>query len=85
MLKSKKFIAAIVGVIIALVSKLGIELDTEAVALVVSPILAYIVGQGVADHGKERAQIIVNNVGQELDYVVDNTVVDDTLDVELRP
>lgn len=65
LLTSKKFVAAIVGVAVALVAKLGIELDTEAVTLVVSPILAYIVGQGISDHGKSRAQEIVKALSVE--------------------
>lgn len=59
LLTSKKFRAAIAGVVVALIAKLGIELDTDAVAIIISPILAYIIGQGVADHGKSRAQEIV--------------------------
>ncbi len=65
LLTSKKFIAAIVGVAVGLIAKLGIELDTDAVAIVISPILAYIVGQGVADHGKSRAQEIVKALSVE--------------------
>ncbi len=59
LLRQKKFRAALIGLIVALVAKLGIELDTQDVFAIVSPILAYIVGQGVADHGKSRAQEIV--------------------------
>lgn len=65
LLTSKKFIAAIVGVAVGLIAKLGIQLDTDAVALVISPILAYIVGQGVADHGKSRAQEIVKALSDD--------------------
>lgn len=53
-LTSKKFIAAIAGVIVALVARVGIDLDTEATATILSPIVAYIVGQGIADFGKHR-------------------------------
>ena len=73
MLKSKKFIAAVVGVAIGLIAKLGIELDTEAVLAVISPILAYILGQGLADQGKSRAQEIVKALSPE---DLDGTTVD---------
>lgn len=65
LLTSKKFIAAVIGVAVGFIAKLGIELDTDAVALIISPILAYIVGQGVADHGKSRAIEIVKALSKE--------------------
>ena len=40
------------GVIVAVAAKRGLDLDTEAVAAIISPILAYILGQGFADFGK---------------------------------
>jgi len=52
MIGSKKAIAMVAGVVVAIAAKRGLELDTEAVAAVVSPILAYILGQGAADFGK---------------------------------
>lgn len=55
MLASKKFIGAIAGVIVAGALKVGVDLPTDAVAAVISPIVAYILGQGVADLGKERS------------------------------
>ena len=84
LLSSKKFIAAAIGVLVALVAKLGIELDTRDVLAIISPILAYVLGQGIADHGKERVKIIVNSIAQTFDDDVDESV-DDAIDVELRP
>jgi len=55
-LSSKKALAAIVGVVVSLVAKLGIDLPTEALLAILTPILAYILGQGVADIGKEAAK-----------------------------
>jgi len=52
MLTSKKFIASLAGVIVAGAAKIGLDLDTEAVALIVSPIVSYILAQGWADTGK---------------------------------
>ncbi len=55
--KSKKFRAAIAGVIVALVAEVGLDLDTEQVIVVLAPILTYIGSQGLADIGKERAKV----------------------------
>lgn len=56
-LKSKKFQAAVVGVIVAFAGKAGLNLDDTSLLTVLSPILAYIAGQGLADIGKEKAKI----------------------------
>lgn len=55
-LGSKKAIAAIAGVVVSLVAKVGIDLETDAIVAILAPIMAYIVGQGVADIGKEAAK-----------------------------
>lgn len=57
LLSSKKLIVALIGVIVALASRVGLDLSTEDVALVVSPIVAFILGQGIADHGKSAAKL----------------------------
>lgn len=51
-LTSKKALAAIVAVIMALVGK-KIGLDEQTVTLIVGAIASYVVGQGIADNGKE--------------------------------
>lgn len=57
MIGSKKAIAMIVGLIVSFAGKYGLELPTEELTAILSPVLAYIVGQGVADAGKEKARI----------------------------
>ena len=52
LLSSKIAVAAIASVIVAACLKVGLELDAEAVAAVLAPLIAYILGQGVADLGK---------------------------------
>ena len=54
---SKKFIAMLAGLILAAAAKIGLNLDEAALVTLLSPILAYIIGQGIADHGKERAKV----------------------------
>ena len=55
--KSKKALTAIAGVIIAIAAKAGLEISTEELMPILAPLMAYIVGQGIADHGKERAKV----------------------------
>jgi uncharacterized protein (DUF697 family) len=53
LLKSKKVQASFVGVTLVSVDKIfGLDLDPLVVAEIVTIIVAYIIGQGVADAGK---------------------------------
>jgi|CXWL01.1.fsa_nt_gi uncharacterized membrane protein len=61
MFTSKKFIAALAGTIVAFTAKIGLELPVADVATVLTPIVAYIIGQGWADTGKEAAKISAEN------------------------
>ena len=55
LLDSKKFVAALLGVITAVAIQLGIpETTVTEMAAILSPLLAYIGAQGFADLGKER-------------------------------
>lgn len=49
---SKKALAAIAGVIIVVLNRLGIHLDSETMNQILAIIASYIVGQGFADSGK---------------------------------
>jgi hypothetical protein len=54
-LKSKKAIAAIAGVVVTVAGpKIGI--DQSQAEKIVALLVAYVIGQGVADHGKEAAK-----------------------------
>lgn len=58
LLKSKKFQAAIAGVVVVIGQDvLGIDLDPASITAVISLIVSYILGQGIADHGKEAAKV----------------------------
>lgn len=52
LLASKKFLVALVAVLAHLAGRFGFEVDQEAMITILSPLYAYIVGQGIADHGK---------------------------------
>lgn len=56
-LTSKKFIVTVSGVIIAAAGKIGLELSTETVGLLILPIITYLVSQGWSDRGKEAAKV----------------------------
>lgn len=57
LLTSKKFLATVAGVLVALGSKIGLDLPTEATLSIVGAIAAYVIGQGIADNGKEAAKV----------------------------
>lgn len=55
---SKKFLAMLSGLIVILALKLfKVEIDSATVAELVGLIASYIIGQSVADQGKEAAKI----------------------------
>jgi len=54
--KSKKFWVAVVGAI-AEVLFVQFDFPTESTITIGGIIIAYIFGQGIADHGKEKAKI----------------------------
>lgn len=57
MLMSKKFLSALAGVISAAVGRLGLDLASDDLLTILAPLMAYIVGQGLSDQGKEAEKI----------------------------
>ncbi len=57
LLSSKKFVAALIAALVWIAGKVGLDVDTTTMAGIVGPISAYVLGQGIADSGKEAAQI----------------------------
>lgn len=56
-LRSKKFQAAVCGVVAAVAGRFGLDLPVGDLLAILSPILTFIAAQGVADIGKGRAQV----------------------------
>lgn len=56
-LTSKKFIVAIVGIILSVAARYNLNLDPDAVEKIVYVIVAYLIAQGWADSGKEAAKV----------------------------
>ena len=59
-LKSKKFQAALVSLVVVIAAKAGFDLDEAALLTIISPLLTYIAGQALADIGKEKAKVEAN-------------------------
>lgn len=57
LLKSKKFQALLVGLLVLLVQQYIPGLDETKATEVVALVVAYIIGQGLADFGKEKAKV----------------------------
>ena len=64
LLGSKKFLAALIAAIVWVAGKAGLHASTEMVSGIVGPIVAYVLGQGIADHGKEAAKIAAASPGE---------------------
>lgn len=64
LLGSKKFVVTMIGVIVSIAIHLGLdpEVAKELVPDVVKIVVGFVVGQGIADFGKERAKIEANGV-----------------------
>tara|TARA_R110002167_G_scaffold93122_2_gene249798 strand:+ start:1991 stop:2224 length:234 start_codon:yes stop_codon:yes gene_type:complete len=55
LLNSKKFVQALLGVIVGVAVRLGVpEIEVTEILAIISPLLASIGAQGFADMGKER-------------------------------
>lgn len=69
--ESKKARALVVGLIalavIPLASRVGIEVDKTAIEHGIMLLVAYIVGQGIADNGKEAAKVATENFTFEIE------------------
>lgn len=57
MLSSKKFIAALVAIVVYVGGRFGLDLDPAAVGHAFLALLAYVGAQGIADVGKEAARV----------------------------
>lgn len=53
--KSKRFVVVVAGVITAFGAKYGLDLNTEALAVILTPVIAYILGQSHVDANQPPA------------------------------
>ncbi len=82
-LLSKKFQAATAATIVGLLAKFNLQVDTETVLVLIVPLIAYVVSQGIADHGKERAKEIVRAIESSTEEVAE--VAAEVAEGELLP
>lgn len=63
---SKKALATMAGVVVALLGKLGVQLPLEVTISILGLIGTYVIGQGIADNGKEavKAEMVVDQAMQ---------------------
>ncbi len=54
---SKKALVAALSAVVWIAGRFGLELDAAELLPAVAPLWAYVIGQGVADIGKEKAKI----------------------------
>lgn len=57
LLASKKAVMAVLGVAVWLGGKIGLHFSSAEAFELISPIIAYLLAQGLADHGKEAAKV----------------------------
>ncbi len=56
-LTSKKFIVAVAGILVTALAKIHFEVPESLVQEFVALLVAYLLAQGWADHGKEAAKV----------------------------
>jgi hypothetical protein len=56
---SKKFLVFAAGAVTYCAGRFGFSVDQSVLNNLVEGVSAYLVGQGIADHGKEAAQVMV--------------------------
>lgn len=62
LLSSKKFLVMLAGVFVAVLGKVGVPIDPDLTQEILAMCAAFVVGQGIADHGKEAAKVTAGNV-----------------------
>ena len=57
-LASKKALATIVAMLVWVIGKAGFDIDSDLLYPPIATLISYVVGQGIADHGKEAAKVL---------------------------
>jgi hypothetical protein len=70
--ESKKFLAALTAFVAVIVSHFS-GLSDGTIITAISGFMAYIIGQGIADHGKEKEKVAAA-AEKEKSYVLDNDI-----------
>lgn len=62
---SKKFLTAVVGLVVAAAARYGWDVDTELVIAGLGLVAVLVGAQGAADHGKEAAKVHAGSMEAE--------------------
>lgn len=54
---SKKFLVMITAIIAYVLARVGWDVDPKQIDTIMQVVAGYLVGQGIADHGKEAAKV----------------------------
>ena len=55
---SKKSVTTAIGIVVGFLAPVfNTEIEPQQIMAILSPVMAYVLGQGIADHGKEAAKI----------------------------
>lgn len=57
LLSSKKFLAGLVAMVCWIAAHFGYNVDPTTATEMISPLIGFILSQGIADHGKPAAQV----------------------------
>jgi hypothetical protein len=57
LLKSKKFLVALAGMIAAALARAGWDISNETILAILTPLISFVIGQGISDFGKSAASI----------------------------
>ena len=63
LIKSKKFLA-MVGAILVMLAQQQLGIDEDTAQKIMNVVIGYIIGQGIADNGKEAARIKEKDGGE---------------------
>lgn len=66
-LLSKKFQAALLAILLVILGEgFGVHLEQDTLMALMAPVVAYILGQGIADHGKEAEKVnLINRIFEQ--------------------
>ena len=74
---SKKFLVMLAGIVVMIADKIGLNLDPDLVNKMLGLMGAYIIGQGIADHGKEKAKVEAAAASPTVSTTVENVGTSD--------
>lgn len=68
LLGSKKFVTMLAGVLLTIAIRVGMDpvVAKDVIPGILTLVATYVLGQGIADHGKEKAKIVAESALRDL-------------------